>query len=144
MTFYQILLNTHSILRQFVLLALVILLVISLVKWIAKKPFVKFDDRLSLYLMIFTHLQLVTGLVLYFISPNVQFSGAAMKNDVVRYWTAEHIVIMIIAVALITVGRIKMKRYPAGVEKFKTLFIYNSIAVILIIAGIAMSGRSWI
>lgn len=145
MSLYEIFLNSHSIVRQLVLISLLLVLAISLVKWTGKKPFGRFDDKLSLYLLIFTNIQAVLGLCLYFfMSPFVQFSGETMGNKALRYWTVEHILIMVIAVGLISIGRSRMRKQSSDERKFKTLFIFNAIALLLIIVGIATSGRPWI
>jgi hypothetical protein len=64
-----------------------------------------------------------------------------MKDATNRYWTVEHVSMMIIAVVLITVARSTAKKMTVDQSKHKRLFIFNSIALIIILASIAMSGR---
>ena len=138
---HHILLLAHSYDRYIILLLLVMVIVKSLSGWLGKKPFDNADDKLSLFLLIFTHLQLVVGLLLYFVSPWVKFSSDTMKDKFLRYWTVEHITGMLIAIALITVARITMKKLSSGEAKHKRLFILNLLALIVIIAVIFFSGR---
>jgi Na+/citrate or Na+/malate symporter len=64
-----------------------------------------------------------------------------MKDATTRYWTVEHVTIMIIAVALITAARITSKKMAADAAKHKRLFIFNAIALVIILTGITLSGR---
>jgi hypothetical protein len=136
---YTGLLHTHSSLRYVVLIMLLIVIVKSLLGMVNKKPFVKVDNTLSLILLIATHIQFVTGLILYFVSDAVQFGPGAMTDY--RYWTVEHIFSMTIAVVLITVARATSKRMTDDTAKHKRLFIFNTIALVIILITIYLSGR---
>jgi hypothetical protein len=136
---YTGLLHTHSSLRYVVLIMLLIVIVKSLLGMMNKKPFVKVDNTLSLILLIATHIQFVTGLILYFVSDAVQFGPGAMTDY--RYWTVEHIFSMTIAVVLITVARATSKRMTDDTAKHKRLFIFNTIALVIILITIYLSGR---
>ncbi|MDV3309474.1 MAG: cytochrome b [Cyclobacteriaceae bacterium] len=138
---YDILLTSHSYLRYFILIMLVAVIVRSLMGWVGNKPFTRVDDRIGLYLLIFTHLQLIAGVFLYFKSPWVRFDDTTMKDAVTRYWTVEHALMMVIVVALITAARATSRRMSESLPKHKRLVIFNVIALILIIAVLAMSGR---
>lgn len=138
---YDILLTSHSYLRYFVLIMLIAVVVRSLMGWVGKKPFTRVDDRLGLYLLIFTHLQLIAGVILYFVSPFVRFDSTTMKDSLTRYWTVEHALMMVIVVALITAARATSKRMSESAKKHKRLVLFNAIALILIIGVLAMSGR---
>ena len=135
------LLHTHSFLRYAVLLLLVVVVAKSLVGLLNKKPFDRGDEKLTIWLMIGTHIQLLVGICLFFISPLVKFSGETMKDAVTRYWTVEHSFIMIIAVVLITLARTTSKKMTEDKAKHKRVFIMSSLALILILLAIIMSGR---
>lgn len=126
----------HSIFRYFVLIFLLIVLVRSFTGWQGKKEFTAMDNKFSLWLFISTHIQFTLGLILYFVSPLVIFSGASMKNAVTRYWLVEHVVMMIVAVALITAARSTSKKLPDPVAKHKRLFMLNLIALLIILVAI--------
>lgn len=138
---YTGLLHTHSSLRYVVLLLLVIVVAKSMVGLISKKPFEKADEKLTLWLMIATHIQLLVGLVLYFVSPVVKFGSDTMKDSLIRYWTVEHAFLMLIAIVLITLARTSTKRITESSAKHKRVFIMSAIALVLIVLSIAMSGR---
>lgn len=138
---YTGLLHSHSYLRYAVLILLIIVVITSLLGWLNKKPYSATDNKLSLFLFIATHLQLLLGLILYFVSPFVQFGGSTMKDATTRYWTVEHSTVMLIAIVLITMARTTSKKMTESTAKHKRLFIFNAIALALVLAGISMSGR---
>ncbi|MGK7397619.1 MAG: cytochrome B [Candidatus Cyclobacteriaceae bacterium M3_2C_046] len=137
---YNIILNIHSILRWVLLLLLLITILKSLAGWLGNHTYKPMDNKLGLLSLIFTHTQLIFGLILYFISPIVATGlndmGNAMKLPEIRFWTVEHIAGMLIAIALITIGRISSKKKSASRSKHKTVFIYFLIATIIMIAMI--------
>lgn len=133
----------HSVTRYLVLIALLGVIFQSLAGMIQSKPYGKLEDKSSLWLFIFTHTQLLLGIILYFVSPLVIFSGASMKNAIARYWLVEHALIMLIAVVFITMARITAKKLTSDAAKHKRLFIFNAFALLLIILAISMSGRSF-
>lgn len=137
------LLHTHSILRYLVLILLLIVIIKSFLGFSGKSSYSKIDNALGLSLFSVTHTQLLVGLILYFNSPWVKFSGASMKDAVLRYWTSEHIVIMLIAIVFITLARVTSKKMSDGTAKHRRMFIFNLIALILILVGIAMSQRGF-
>jgi len=138
---YTGLLHTHSLFRYVLLALLIIAIIKALVSWLGKKPFINIDNKISLWLLIVAHVQLLIGLSLYFISPFVQFTADTMKTKELRYWAVEHSVAMIIAIVLITIGRISMKKITTDEGKHKRLFVMNVIALIIIVATILNGGR---
>lgn len=132
---------THSILRYFILALLVIVIIQSLIGWLTKKPYGPMDNRVGLFLFIATHTQLLVGIVLFFVSPFVQFSGAAMKEASTRYWLVEHNTAMLIAIVLITLGRTTSKKMTNAPDRHRRMFIFNTLALIIILGTIYLSGR---
>jgi phosphoglycerol transferase MdoB-like AlkP superfamily enzyme len=140
---YPTLLTLHSALRYFILLFLIIVIIKSLMGWQKKEAYTAGDDKLSLWLFILTHTQLLAGLILYFVSPAVVFSGASMKDSLMRYWLVEHNTMMLIAIIFITMARITAKKLTDSTAKHKRLFIFNAIALVIILAAISMTGRGF-
>lgn len=138
---YKALLHAHSGIRYLVLLLLIVVIVKSLLGLVGKKEYTKLDNGLGLSLFIATHVQLLFGIVLYFISPFVQFSGAAMKDATTRYWLVEHGTAMLIAIVLITLARTTSKKMSNDVAKHRRLFLFNLIALAIILFSIHLSGR---
>ena len=138
---YTGLLHTHSVLRYLILILLIAVIVQSLLGLLNKKPYTKLDNRTGLFLFIATHTQLLLGLILFFVSPFVQFSGAAMKDPSTRYWLVEHNTAMLIAIVLITLARTTSKKMASDKAKHRRMFIFNTFALAIILATIWLSGR---
>jgi len=122
-----------------VLVLLAILL--SLAGWFGKRPYTKSNRLINLFAMISAHTQLLIGLVLYFISPFVKFNGDTMKDATTRYWTVEHIAMMIFAIVLITVGHSKSKKLVLPERKHRIIAIYYLLALLVIVLAIVQSQR---
>lgn len=147
MVFYKILLHAHSGFRWLLLLFLLIVIVNALVKWVKRSAFRKSDQRLNTITMSLAHLQLVIGFILYFISPKVIFDPGSFKEPLLRFFLVEHLIMMIIAIALITIGAVSAKRTRSSVLKFKRTFFFHLIALALILFAIPWPfqnyGTSW-
>src|ERR1700761_2146102 len=102
MNAYSFVLQLHSIFRYVVVVLVLLAIIQALLGWLGKRPYQPLNKKINLFAMISAHTQLLIGIVLYFLSPNVQFNGDTMKNEITRYYTVEHWVMMIIAIALIT------------------------------------------
>lgn len=100
-----------------------------------------------LFTLIITHIQLILGLVLYFISPKVVFQATSMKNSVLRFYLVEHISLMLIAIIIVTIGYVKWKKAAEGTAKMKQLFWYYTVALLLILLSIPwpfrIAGAAW-
>ena len=131
----------HSGLRYIVLILVLGAIVQSLLGWIGKKPYTEGNRKLNLFALISAHTQLLIGLILYFISPLVQFSKATMKDATTRYWTVEHISMMLIAIALITVGYARSKRVASPEKKHFNVFMFYFLAIIMVVVTLILSGR---
>ncbi len=137
---YFALLFIHSILRWLILISLLSAIFISFRGWFQKRTYTKTDNVLRVATMTLAHLQLVFGLCLYFISPLIKFFFSNFKSAVkvkdVRFFGMEHSVIMIIAIIIITIGSIMTKRKTNDTDKFKTLAIWFTVALIIIFISI--------
>jgi hypothetical protein len=143
MDIYSIFKAAHSGLRYVVLLLIVLALIQALTGWFGGKNYTEGNRKLNLFAMISAHVQLLLGIILYFLSPMVQLDnmGAAMKNEIARYWTVEHAVMMILALVLITIGHSRSKKAVQAVEKHRTIAIFYGLGAIVVIVAILQSGR---
>ena len=140
MNFYEFFKGLHSGFRYVVFLMVVLAIIQSLLGWLGKKPYSELNRKVNLFALISAHTQLLIGIVLYFLSPNVQFNSETMKNDTTRYFTVEHWVMMVIAIVLITIGHSKSKKTALPENKHKTIAIFYIIAFLIIIGAI-MAGH---
>lgn len=132
---YPILKSAHSGWRYIVLILLVVAVLQALSGWFGKKSYTEGNRKLNVFTLISAHIQLLLGLVLYFLSP---LTKGPTSEAVYRYWKMEHIAIMIVAVVLITIGNSKSKKIADAVAKHKTVAIFFGIALVLIIGSIFM------
>jgi hypothetical protein len=138
---YTGLLHTHNLFRWLVLLAAVFAIALALAGWLGKKPWTKKDNMAGLLFTIFVDIQFVIGMILYlFVSPFTKAAfadfGAAMKNSVLRFYAVEHILLMVAALVLVHIGKVKAKKEIVAWKKHRTAAIWYGIAFILILAGI--------
>ena len=140
---YIALRHIHSGIRWILLFILIWSIINSLMKLAGKKEFSMFDQKLGAYTVMWAHIQLLFGIVLYFISPKVVFQASSMKNQLLRFYLIEHIGIMIIAVILITMGYIKAKKAANTTKKFRLFAIYDIIALIFILLAIPWPWRGF-
>jgi hypothetical protein len=144
---YNGLIHAHSGLRWLVVLFLVIAIVKSFSGWKNNKSFDKSDNLIALLLLSFTHLQFVIGLAVYFMSGRLATIGESMKISEARFWSLEHGLLMIFAIALITIGRVKSKKAATDVMKHKKGVAFYSIAFVIILwAGLIkpyLLGKPW-
>lgn len=135
---YSTLLHLHSGLRWLFLIAFACFFVRSIYAFIQRKPF-KEKDKIALRTTTsLAHLQLLTGIVLYFISPIVSYflhnPGAAIKQHEFRFFGIEHSLGMITAIVLISYAAIAAKKKKTDYMKFRTIVICYSTALLIILA----------
>jgi len=127
---------------------------ISFTKWRGNKPFTKGDKMTYLMALIFCHIQLVIGIVLFFVTKDMLNvisaaggMGAVMKNAPLRFVVVEHSILMILAIIFITIGYSTAKRAATDVAKHKKTFIFYLIGFILIMVSIPwpfrIAGYGW-
>lgn len=141
---YKGFLHLHDMLRWLVLLSLLVTLLKYFYGWFGKKAWTKTDNILGIVFVSVMDLQVLVGLILYFfLSPvfKLVFSdfGSAMQNDELRFYGVEHITMMLIALTLMHIGRVKSKKGQTDVKKFRGAAIFYLIALVIICAAIPWS-----
>lgn len=143
---YDILLKLHSYWAYLVLIILIIAVVNALIKVFGNKEYEAKDFRIALFTLILSHIQLLIGLVLYFVSPQFELwgemGGEVMKNAVARLYLVEHPFVNILAIALITIGYSKHKKKLTSKAKLKPIAIFYSLALVLFLSRIPWN--SWL
>jgi len=143
------LIHLHSLLRWFVLVAIIVSIFKSLQGMQSRSNYSKSDNRWSLLTLIGFHLQLVIGLVLYFTQGWYQQLGN-MSDKIIRFYSLEHLVAMLIAIALVTIGRSRAKKAGSDLIKFKRQFWFFLIALIIVLVNIPWpfrevgAGKGWL
>ena len=147
MTFYTFVLHCHSILRYIALLLLIVAILKSFNGVIKKSEFKKEDLKIALFAMISFHFQFLIGLVLYCLSPKVLFQKSMFHQDMFRYFTLEHVFMMLIAIALITVGYMMAKK-DVNKNAHAKILVYYTLTLFIVLLAIPWPfriqlGGSW-
>ncbi|PWA11748.1 hypothetical protein [Flavobacterium laiguense] len=136
---YTILQKFHSGWAYVALLVLVIAAVNAIIGMSSKKEFTAKDRKIALFGLIGTHVQLLFGLILYFVSPLGLDSLGQMSDKALRLTSLEHPLINLIAITLITIGWSKHKKLTTSESKFKTFSIFYGLGLVLILSRIPWS-----
>jgi predicted membrane channel-forming protein YqfA (hemolysin III family) len=137
---YAFLLTLHSLVRWLVLISLLVAIVRAYQGWLNNQPFTKRDNNIRTMAVTTAHIQLVLGICLYAISPVVRYFLNYFKEAVhqreIRFFGMEHVTMMVIAIVLLTIGSAKAKRKKTDNQKFRTMAIWFTIALVIIFLSI--------
>ena len=133
---YETIQSVHSILAYAALGLLLLASFNAIFGLTSKKLFTDKDLRLSLFTLIICHIQLLVGLILYFVSPLGSAQLGNMKDAAMRLTSLEHPLINIIALVLITIGWSKHKKEESNNGKFKKIAVFYTIGLILLLSMI--------
>lgn len=135
----------HSWWAYLVLFVAVIATINALAGLVGKKEYQPKDFRLALFTLIVTHIQFLIGMILFFVSPlglgsiSANGMGAVMKDSTLRLYAVEHPTMMLLAVVLITIGYSKHKKKLVSGPKFKTLTIFYTLGLVVMLSRIPWS-----
>lgn len=146
MSAHTIILSLHSVLRWIVLLAGVAAAGRAIVAWLSQMEWRGLDRQLGLLFTVSMDIQVLLGLVLYlFLSPvttgNFSNFGEAMSNPDVRFFLVEHLVLMIVAIALAHVGRSRSKKADSDRGRHAQAALFFTLALVAILVAIPWGSR---
>lgn len=140
---YSFLLALHSLVRWLVLATLLYSIFIAWRGWLYKKPYTKADGMIRAVTTTVAHIQLVIGVWLYCISPVVSYFlhnfSTSVHERQIRFFGMEHITMMAIAITALTIGSAKAKRKSTDQQKFKTVAVWFTAALVIILLSIPWS-----
>jgi hypothetical protein len=131
--------HAHSGLAYLALLALILVILWSLVGALSGREFQEKDRKIALVAFILCHIQLLVGLILYFVSPlgfSLFAGGEAMSVAEYRLTALEHPLINIVAIVLISVGFIRAKKLESSKAKFRSIYMLYAVGLVLILSRI--------
>lgn len=135
----QVILVLHNLIRWAVVV-FGIWTVLSAISGITgKRNYTLSDSRSNFLFMLSCDIQLLLGLLLYFINSwfeRLKDLGNNMKDANARFFTMEHAVMMVIAWILVHVGRVSVKRGGTAAAKHTRSLLFFGLAVVLILAAI--------
>lgn len=136
---YEVFVFFHSIFRWLVLISLLYIISSSIQGLISKRSYTKVDSLVRTLTTTISHTQLLIGFTLYFVlSPITQFfmkSGSGGNHEI-WFFGIYHITLMFSAIVVMTIGGSIAKRANTDQARFKTIAIYFSIALALILMAI--------
>ena len=132
MTFYGILKSIHSLMAYVVLFSVLFATINATLGFFQKREYKKTDLKISLYGLIFTHLQILLGFILYFVSPLFN----SWKDAYLRKMLVEHPFGVILGVTLITIGWSLHKKQKTSQRTFGKIALFYGLGLVLILAVI--------
>ena len=137
------LIDLHSTLRWLIIIFILWTLLVSITGMGGKKVFGKSDKRPALFLLICCDLQLLIGIALYSMKGwfGVLTGGTAMASNYNRFYSVEHAFGMLVAIVFVHIGYSSIKKNISDASKFKRLFWFTFIALVLILATIPWPSR---
>ena len=135
----QTLLILHNLIRWLILIFAFWTVISALTGLSAKRDYSVSDGRSNFFFMLSMDIQLLIGLILYFSNgwfESLKHMGESMKDPMVRFFTMEHSVMMIIAWILVHAGRVSVKKAKTPQAKFKKTLLFFVIALLIILIAI--------
>ncbi|MBD1387465.1 hypothetical protein IDJ75_19425 [Mucilaginibacter rigui] len=130
----------HSIVRWAVLGTLLYSIYRSYTGYAQKLTFTKSDNSLRHWTATTAHIQLMLGIVLYTQSPNARFSLQATGDNGQLtqpfFFGVLHLLLMVSAIVIITIGSAMAKRKAIDSDKFKTMLVWFVVALLVILIAI--------
>lgn len=144
---YTTVLILHSLVRWLVLFFGLMTALFSLHGALTRRAWTPLDEQFSRWCVISFDVQFLLGLLLYavlspFTAQAFADFGLAMRNPGLRYWAVEHEALMIVALALVHIGRVRARKSTASVRKHRATAIFIGIAMVLVLLGIPWPGMS--
>jgi len=103
-------------------------------------PYSNFDVLIRKITISICYIQLILGFSLYFISPLVTLFFSNISDGIhlreILFFAMEHSLMMFISITLITIGTVKVKRKNNDQQKHKTILIWFSISLLIILLNI--------
>ncbi|RYE23433.1 MAG: hypothetical protein EOP51_10480 [Sphingobacteriales bacterium] len=131
---------SHSLLRWLLFIALVASLIRAWTSYRKKRPFSYIDNSIRHWTATLAHMQLVFGIILYSQSPIVKYFWQHKKEGFVdvptTFFGLVHMLLMLMAIVLITIGSSLAKRKPTDADKHRTVLLWYTIALCVIFVAI--------
>jgi hypothetical protein len=142
---YSAFLLIHSLLRWAVIATALYAVARAIGGVTGRKAWSPADTASGRWFTIAVDLQFVIGLVLYLaLSPFIRDAwadmGATMRNAPLRFFVVEHLFGMIVALGLVHVGAVKIRKATDAAQKHKLAAIFFGIAIVVILLSIPWPG----
>ncbi len=132
----QTLLVVHNLLRWLIILFGLWSVITAMGGLSSKRVYAAGDGRSSLLFSIFMDLQFLVGIGLYYAGDwfeRLKHFSESMNNNTTRFFTIEHESMMIVALILVHMGRVFVKKAATSPGKFRRTLIFFGIAILIIL-----------
>jgi hypothetical protein len=134
------LLTLHNVSRWLVLIAAVYVLARMLGGLRTRRAWNGADSRAGRLFVGVMDWQLLLGLLLYVVGPTMRAVsdlgfGAALRQPGLRFFAVEHVVVMLVAVALAHAGSVLVRR-AAGVQQFTRAALWYGLSLAAVLAAV--------
>ncbi len=137
----------HNLNRWVILVVGLIVIVRGFTGWFGKRRFNAADNRYGTIFTAVLGIQFLLGAILYFTKgwSTVIASGfaTAMKNETLRFFTVEHVVMMIVAIGVANMARSLSRKASTDKAKHQRAAIGYLLSIIIILAAIPWPGAPY-
>jgi hypothetical protein len=135
----------HSWLRWVVILLGLAVVIRAIAGSFGRRPWGPTDDRIVFAFMRAFDIQILIGLVLYFLlSPITRFAlgnfGQAMANSGVRFYAVEHVFGIVVGLVLAHRGQSRIKSVSDPVTKQRVAAVFFGLALLAILVSMPWPG----
>ena len=137
---YEIVLSLHNVLRWLVLVAGVLAVFGAVAGWTGARAWTPSSAGAGRLFTISLDVQFLLGILLYaMLSPVTRAAfadmGGAMGDREVRFFVAEHVLLMLLAVVAAHVGTAKARAQADDVVRYRNMAIWYGLSLLLMLGG---------
>lgn len=142
---YSTVLLLHSWIRWAVVILGLWALIRAVLGLSGRRPWTASDEGAGRLFVIATDVQVLLGLILYFVLSPITTAalsdfGGAMKVSAVRFWAVEHVLGMVVGLALAHRGRTRTRSVADATSKHRVALVFYGLALLAILASIPWPG----
>jgi len=135
----QALLVIHNLLRWLIILFGLWAVIRAIGGLAGKRVYGPGDDRSSLLYSISMDIQFLVGIALYYVGDwfdRLKHFSQSVNDPATRFFTIEHESMMIVALILVHMGRVFVKKSATSPGKFTRSLLFYGIALLIILMAV--------
>jgi hypothetical protein len=117
----------------------------AVIGFLTNKKFTLKDLRISLFAIVFSHLQLLMEIILCFTSIKgfkaIKANGTRLESAD-HLLTIEHLIVGILAIVFITIGWSKHKKQETGKRAYEKIILFYSTGLLLLL--LRLPWKTWL
>ena len=139
-TINLILQTLHNLGRWLLLIAVLAAILRAIIGWIRQQDFNRMDERTGLIFTILMDIQVLLGLILFFTKGwagvLVSDPSAAMATPAIRFFTVEHLAVMLLALAAAHIGRARTRKAASAAAKHTSAAFWYLLTLLLVLVAV--------